>query len=68
MIVALSRGGVLEDPAFVQAAEHAETYLTWIFGFIGIAPEFIRADGIARGRRDAALNGALVRAGELHAA
>jgi FMN-dependent NADH-azoreductase len=29
--------------------EHVETYLTGIFGFIGITPEFVHADGIAVG-------------------
>lgn len=68
VIVALARGGHYADPAFAAAAEHAETYLRWVFGFIGITPEFIVADGIAAGQRDAALEGALRSAGELKAA
>jgi len=68
VIVALARGGHYADPGFAAAAEHAETYLRWVFGFIGIAPEFIVADGIAAGQREAALEGALKSAGELKAA
>lgn len=68
VIVALARGGVYADPAFAAAAEHAETYLRWVFGFVGIAPEFIVADGIAAGQREAALEEALKSAAELEAA
>ncbi|MBS7553564.1 NAD(P)H-dependent oxidoreductase [Ancylobacter dichloromethanicus] len=68
VIVALARGGNYADPAFAAVAEHAETYLRWVFGFVGIEPEFIVADGIAAGRREAALEGALRSAGELKAA
>lgn len=46
VIVAISRGGFYEaDNAF----EHVETYLKGVFGFIGVTPEFIHADGIAVG-------------------
>lgn len=69
VIVALSRGGIYTDPAFVAAAEHAETYLRFILGFIGIKqPEFIIADGIQAGLREQSLEGALKSAGELQAA
>lgn len=68
VIVALARGGVYADPAFAAAAEHAETYLRWVFGFVGVAPEFIVADGVAAGQREAALEGALKSAAELKAA
>ncbi|TCK29025.1 FMN-dependent NADH-azoreductase [Ancylobacter aquaticus] len=68
VIVALARGGFYADPAFAVAAEHAETYLRWVFGFIGITPEFIIADGIAAGQREAALESAMKSAGELKAA
>ena len=50
------------------AAEHAETYLRWVFSFIGVAPAFIRADGISAGQRAAALSGALKSAAEPKAA
>jgi len=46
VIVAVSRGGFYEDG---NAMEHLKTYLTGVFGFIGIAPEFVHADGINYG-------------------
>jgi FMN-dependent NADH-azoreductase len=54
VIVALSRGGFYEDGS---PMEHLETYLRGIFRFIGIEPEFVRADGIAIGpeQREAAI-------------
>ena len=51
--------------------EHLETYLRWVFGFIGIEnPEFISADGIQVGpeHREKALASALQAATDLHAA
>ncbi|WP_428030823.1 FMN-dependent NADH-azoreductase [Ancylobacter sp.] len=68
VIVALARGGIYADPAFAAVAEHAETYLRWVFGFVGVQPEFIIAEGIAAGQREPALEGALKSAGELKAA
>ena len=37
--------------------EHVETYLKGVLGFLGIAPEFVYADGIAVGpeQRDAGI-------------
>ena len=54
VIVALSRGGFYEEG---NAMEHLETYLRGVFGFIGITPEFVAADGIAIGpeQRQAAI-------------
>ena len=46
VIVALSRGGFYEDGS---AFEHAKSYLQAAFGFIGITPEFVTADGVAVG-------------------
>jgi FMN-dependent NADH-azoreductase len=46
VIVAVSRGGFYEDG---HAMEHLKTYLNGVFGFIGIEPEFIHADGINYG-------------------
>jgi FMN-dependent NADH-azoreductase len=71
VIVAISRGGFYgaETPAAV--GEHLETYLRWVFGFIGITdPEFISADGVQAGpeHREKALAGALQAATNLHAA
>ena len=46
VIVAVSRGGFYDEG---NAFEHVETYLKGVFGFIGITPEFVHADGIAVG-------------------
>ena len=46
VIVAVSRGGFYEEG---NVMEHLETYLRGVFGFIGIAPEFVHADGINYG-------------------
>ena len=54
VIIAISRGGFYDaDNAF----EHVETYLKGVFGFIGVSPEFVHADGIAVGpeQRDAGI-------------
>lgn len=57
VIVALSRGGFYTEGA---PMEHLETYLRDVFGFIGIKPEFVHADGIAIGpeQRKAAIDAA----------
>jgi FMN-dependent NADH-azoreductase len=69
IIVALTRGGIYSDPAFAVIAEHAETYLRFILGFIGVkSPEFIIAEGIQAGLREQALESALRSASELKAA
>jgi FMN-dependent NADH-azoreductase len=54
VIVAISRGGFYEQGG---ALEHVETYLKGVFGFLGITPEFVHADGSAVGpeQRDAAI-------------
>ena len=54
VIIAISRGGFYDDG---HALEHVETYLRGVFGFIGITPEFVQANGIAVGpeARDAAI-------------
>jgi FMN-dependent NADH-azoreductase len=49
VIVALSRGGFYANGSPAAGLEHLETYLAGVFGFIGIAPEFVHADGIAVG-------------------
>jgi FMN-dependent NADH-azoreductase len=58
VIVAIARGSVFETGA---ALEHAESYLRTVFGFIGITPEFVIAEGVAIGpeQREAALHNAL---------
>jgi FMN-dependent NADH-azoreductase len=70
VIVALSRGGFYGADTPAAAGEHLETYLRWVFGFIGIAnPEFISADGIQVGpeHREKAVADALKAAGSLAA-
>ncbi|WP_323033508.1 FMN-dependent NADH-azoreductase [Paracoccus sp. (in: a-proteobacteria)] len=60
VIIALARGGFYsEDPAV--ALEHLETYLRSVFGFIGITPEFVTADGLSIGpeQRQVAIDQAL---------
>jgi len=49
VIVALSRGGFYRGDSPAAGLEHLETYLTGLFGFIGITPEFVAADGINMG-------------------
>jgi FMN-dependent NADH-azoreductase len=49
VVVALSRGGVYAPETPAASAEHAETLLRTVFGFIGIAPEFVVAEGLNAG-------------------
>ena len=46
VIVAISRGGFYDA---ANAFEHVETYLKGVHNFIGVTPEFVRADGLAVG-------------------
>jgi FMN-dependent NADH-azoreductase len=71
IIVAVSRGGFYGAGAPAAAGEHLETYLRWVFGFIGVKnPEFISADGIQVGpeHREKAVADALKAASNLAAA
>ena len=71
VIVAISRGGFYGAGTPAAVGEHLETYLRWVFGFIGVAnPEFISADGVQLGpeHREKALAVALQAATNLHAA
>jgi FMN-dependent NADH-azoreductase len=71
VIVAISRGGFYGPGTPAAVGEHLETYLRWVFGFIGVtSPEFISADGIQVGPeyREKALASALQAATNLHAA
>ncbi|WP_339034007.1 FMN-dependent NADH-azoreductase [Bradyrhizobium symbiodeficiens] len=71
VIVAISRGGHYGADMPTAAGEHLETYLRWVFGFVGITnPEFIFADGIQLGpeHREKAIAGALQSATTLRAA
>ena len=57
VIVAVSRGGFYGVDSGMRQAEHAETYLTTVFGFIGVTPEFVIAEGVLVGleQREAAI-------------
>jgi FMN-dependent NADH-azoreductase len=71
VIVAMSRGGYYGPGTPAAVGEHLETYLRWVFGFIGAThPEFISADGIGVGpdHRERAVAGALKAASSLNAA
>jgi len=61
VIIAVSRGGHYGPGTPAESLEHLETYLRGVFGFIGITPEFVAADGLARGpeQRAAAIEHAL---------
>src|SRR5882757_413103 len=70
VIIAVSRGNFYAAGAPAAAGEHLETYLRWVFGFIGITnPEIISADGVQAGpeHREKALASALQAATNLHA-
>nr|WP_294847977.1 FMN-dependent NADH-azoreductase [uncultured Sphingomonas sp.] len=43
VIVVVSRGGVYEPS---HAWEHVESYMRILFNFVGIEPEFVRAEGV----------------------
>jgi FMN-dependent NADH-azoreductase len=71
VIIAVSRGGYYGAGSPAAAGEYVETYLRWVFGFIGVTNlEFISADGVQVGpeHREKALAGALQAATNLHAA
>jgi FMN-dependent NADH-azoreductase len=71
VIIAISRGGFYGPGTPAAVGEHLETYLRWVFGFMGVTNlEFISADGIQVGpeHREKALAGALQAAINLHAA
>jgi FMN-dependent NADH-azoreductase len=69
VIIAISRGGFYGAGTPAAIGEHLETYLRWVFGFIGIANP-ISADGIQMGPeiREKALAGALQAVTNLRAA
>ena len=49
VIIGLARGGIYSKGSPASALEHVETYLTGIFNFIGIEPEFVVAEGLNLG-------------------
>src|SRR5882757_6183012 len=71
VIVVISRGGFYGADTPFAAGEHLETYLRWVFGFIGVTDlEIISADGIqiSPEQREKALSAALQVATSLRAA
>ena len=61
VVIALARGGFYDAGSPASALEHLESYLRGVFGFIGITPEFVAADGLAIGpeQRDTSIAQAL---------
>jgi Acyl carrier protein phosphodiesterase len=49
ILIALARGGMYGAGAPAASAEHLETYLKVVFGFIGLTPEFVIAEGMLMG-------------------
>ena len=71
VIIAVSRGNFYDANLPTAAGEHLETYLRWVFGFIGVTNlEIISADGVnvSPENREKALTGALQAALDLQAA
>jgi FMN-dependent NADH-azoreductase len=61
VIIAVARGNFYSGEAPAAALEHLETYLRGVFGFIGIEPEFVIAEGlgISPDHRETAIEQAL---------
>jgi len=61
VIIVVSRGGLYGADTPAAAAEHVETYLKVVFGFIGLVPEFVIAEGLQLGpdARQAGIDAAL---------
>ncbi len=70
VIIAVSRGSLYGAGTPAAALEHLETYLSGVFGFIGIKPQFIVAEGLMVGaeQREKAMQAALESATALRAA
>ena len=70
VVIAVSRGGLYGADTPAAAAEHAESYLRAAFGFIGVEPEFIIAEGLKLSpeHHQAAVEKALEAAAQLQAA
>ncbi|APW38116.1 FMN-dependent NADH-azoreductase [Rhodoferax koreense] len=50
VIVAIGRGGVYSNSEGGRAMEHQESYLSVLFGFLGVTDvRFVRAEGVAMG-------------------
>ncbi|WP_420143017.1 FMN-dependent NADH-azoreductase [Sphingobium sp.] len=49
VIVAIARGGFYGPDAAAASSEHLQTYLSAVFGFIGVEAQFIVAEGVMVG-------------------
>jgi len=49
IILAIARGGFYGGASPIAAFEHTETHLRTAFGFIGLAPDVVIAEGVATG-------------------
>lgn len=49
VVVALARGGFYGPETAMISAEHAQSYLRAVLGFLGIFPEFVLVEGLAAG-------------------
>ena len=69
VIIALARGGFYDQGSPAAGLEFLESYLRGIFGFIGIVPEFVAADGlgISPEQREQSLDAAMGQAVRLAA-
>ena len=69
VIVAIARGGFYDKGSPAAGLEFVESYLRGIFGFIGIVPEFVAADGLGTGpeHREQSLSAAMGQAVRLAA-
>lgn len=69
VVIAISRGGFYGAGSGQEAAEHVESYLKVVFGFIGLSPEFVVAEGSAIGPefREKAINDGLAQVAALAA-
>ncbi|HLH11348.1 MAG TPA: NAD(P)H-dependent oxidoreductase [Methylovirgula sp.] len=70
VIIAISRGGFYGAETPMAAFEHLETYLKSAFGFIGVKPDIVVAEGLQAGpeQRKSAIETALNAVSQLRAA
>jgi FMN-dependent NADH-azoreductase len=54
VVVALARGGFYGPETAMVSAEHVQSYLRAVLGFLGITPEFVLVEGLAAGEQSKA--------------
>jgi FMN-dependent NADH-azoreductase len=61
IVIAIARGSLYGEGAPASALEHAQTYLSGLFSFLGLKPEFVIVDGVGISPefRDAGIAGGL---------